>query len=239
MLAKASLHNHTEEDPKDGKFISYGIHELIDKAYGSGFDVLAITPHKKYVVTEKHIEYAAGKNILLIPGIEIEITEYAFFHHHIILLNVAPAIKEEAEGISGYEQLKTFKNKNPGVFILAAHPDFGRFESMGHNNLEKNIGLFDGVELCWFYSDGFNLNKRSLAIAKKFHKPVIATADAHTLDFFATDYCDIECDRIEITDVINSLKNGRVTNHSRPKIFFKIFLIFIIIEIKSKFKYFL
>jgi predicted metal-dependent phosphoesterase TrpH len=239
MLAKASLHNHTEEDKKDGKFIRYSVNELIDQAYRSGFDILAITPHKKYVITEKHREYAASKNILLIPGIEIEITEYYFFHHHIILLNVEPAIKEAAEGIASYEQLSAFKHRYPEVFILAAHPDFGRFESMGFKNLEKNIGLFDGVEVSWFYSKGFNLNKRSLAIAKKFHKPAIATSDAHTLDFFATDYCNIECDRIEVTDVINSLRNGLVTNHSRPKNFFKIFLIFIKIEIKSKFKYFL
>jgi len=239
MLAKASLHIHTKEDKIDGKIIKYNVYDLIDQAYKLGFNVIAITPHEKYIFTEQHRSYAAQKNILFIPGLEIEIAQNYFFRHHIILLNCESDIKTELENITDYDKLKIFKRNHPEVFIMAAHPDFGRFESMGSRNLEKNIDLFDGVELCWFYSNRFNLNKRSLSIAKKYDKPVIATSDAHTFDYFADDYCYIECEKLSAPEVIKSLRMRRVTNHSHPKSFFKIIMVYLKIEIKGIIKYFL
>jgi predicted metal-dependent phosphoesterase TrpH len=217
MLLKASLHIHTKEDVVDGKIISYSVFELIDYALNSGFDVLAITTHRECIINESHIKYATARQMVLLPGIELDIVRRLVFHQDIILICPDLSSAEEAKHLREYDDLKKFKQKYPNVFLLAAHPNFGRFDSMGWRNLQKNIDLFDAVELSWFYSKNFNLNKKSLDIAQKYKKPIIATSDAHSLDFFDSDYCEIKTSEKSPAEIIKSLKKGRIINHSRPK----------------------
>jgi predicted metal-dependent phosphoesterase TrpH len=235
MLIKASLHVHTKEDVIDGKIINYNIYELIDHAHKFGFGVLAITTHQKCIVNDEHLRYASEKNILILPGIELAIDKRLFIHQDVVLFSPEINFKTDAEQIKNYEDLKKFKIKYSDAFILAVHPNFGRFESMGARNLEKNIKLFDGIELSWFYSKKFDLNKKSLDIAKKYHKPIIATSDAHVLDYFSSDYCEIECQKLEGADIIRALKNGSIINHSRPKKFFDLIRIFGQMKLKDYF----
>lgn len=171
MLLKTNLHLHTADDPKDK--ISYSIYQAIDHAQKKGFNVLALTCHKKYAYKKEYADYATTKNILLIPGIEASIEK-----RDVLILNCDKNI----EKIKTFPELKLYKKNNPQIFIIAPHPFVPYLppKSLGKKLLE-NIDLFDAIEITVFSNSLFNFNKKAVKIAEKYHKPFIATSDTHFL----------------------------------------------------------
>jgi len=53
------------------------------------------------------------------------------------------------------------------------------------------IDCFDAIELCHFHKGILNPNRRAVAMAKRFGKPLIATSDAHRLHDFGRHYTSI------------------------------------------------
>lgn len=212
MQLKASLHLHTSEDKKDGHIINYNIYSLIDEAEKYGFNVLGFTPHNKFVFKEEFADYAKKKGILLIPGVERSLGR--FLNGHVIILNCGQTI----EKVKTLKQLLKYKEEHPEIFILAPHPTYNRFISIGSRKLKKYIGLFDAIEYSYAYSRKLNFhNKKAKAIAARFKKPFIATADVHVLKKLNTDFTIIEAERFTLESVFGAIKRGQFENVTAPK----------------------
>lgn len=209
MRLKTNLHFHTGEDPCD--FISYNFYEGIDEAARLGFEVLALTCHEKFVYSPKLGDYARAKNILLIPGIEINVEK-----KHVLVLNC----DRDAEKIKNFQELAEYKKTRPEIFILAPHPYFYGRKPL-KNRLEKHIELFDAIELSWFYSKLFNRNRKGEMIAGKYGKPFIATSDTHFFDFMDENYALVEVGQKTIAAVFQAVRNKNFENITSPRRLFK------------------
>ena len=157
MILKTSLHFHAAEDEK---ISLYGIYEAIDYAEEKGFDVLAYTPHRKFLFKKEYAQYAAKREILFIPGMEGEIKK-----RHFIILNC----DKKAEEIKSFEDLKNYKIKNPQILVVAPHPFVFSARSL-NGELLKHVDLFDAVEMSVFSNKMFNFNKKAAVIAEKYNK---------------------------------------------------------------------
>ena len=199
MILKTGLHFHANNDEK---FIGYNIYQGIDCAREKGFDVLAYTPHRKFLFRDEYAKYAENKGILLIPGIEMEIGE-----KHIVVLNC----DKEIENVKSFGELSEYKNKNPQILILAAHPFVFSTKSL-QSKLLENITLFDAIEMTVFSNNIFNFNKKAAEIALKYGKPFIATSDVHFLKDIERGYVLIDTKNKTITDILSSIKIGHFQN---------------------------
>jgi hypothetical protein len=85
---------------------------------------------------------------------------------------------------------------------------------MGEKLLER-IDLFDAIELCHFWGRFFNPNRRAVEVAERFHKPLVATSDAHRLHAFGSNYTSVlRPTELTVENVIDVLREGplRITN---------------------------
>lgn len=238
MILKASLHIHTFEDRVEGHLIKYNIYELVDWAEQLGFNVLGLTCHKKVIYQEDYVKYAASKGILLLLGVELSMKK-KIKRNDLIILNVNPKDTATVEKINSFEKLADYKKEHMEIFILAPHPLATRLFSMGKKKLIKNIELFDSVEHCWFYSRRlFNSNKKTRKITDKFKKPLVATSDAHYLNYFNTDYILVEADKLDPASFFDAIKRGAFTNVTKPKKVYQLFWFLLNFEMK-KYIYFI
>ena len=199
MILKTNLHFHTKEDEKS---ISYDIYQAIDYAKTHNFDVLAYTPHRKFFFKDEYAEYAAKKDILLMPGIEMEIEG-----KHIVVLNC----DKEIEDVKSFSALSAYKRENSQVLILAPHPFVFSPKSLGPRLLE-NMALFDAIEMSVFSNKIFNFNKKAEKIAKKYNLPFIATSDAHFLEDMERGYALINVQEKTSEAVLSAIKKRDFQN---------------------------
>ncbi len=231
MQLKTNLHFHTADDPQD--FVLYSTEEGIDYAASLGFDALAITCHQRAAWAPAYAAYAAGRGILLIPGIEINIRttdtraitsargrhpaargghRHARRGRHLIILNCTP----EAERVRTFSDLRAYRAAHPECLVLAPHPfSYGNFSLKRF--LERHIDLIDAVEHTWFYSRRFDRNKKAAAIATKYHLPLIVTSDAHTFRNMDTDYALIDAKEKTIPALFEAIKKNKIANITRSK----------------------
>ena len=200
MVLKTNLHFHAAED--EIKIVSYNIYQGIDYAKEKGFDVLAYTPHEKFLFREEYAEYASQKGILLIPGIEGKIER-----KHFIILNCS----KEAENIKTFKELADYKNKHLESFILAPHPFVLGLKSL-YSELLENIDLFDAIEMTVFSNKIFNFNKKAVEIAGKYNKPFIASSDTHFLNDLERGYALINAPQKTIESIFEAVKRGNFQN---------------------------
>ena len=200
MVLKTNLHFHVSLD--ESPIIDYDIHQYIDFAKEKDFDVLAYTPHRKFLFRPEYADYAARKNILLIPGMEIEIDG-----KHIVLVNCG----KEAEKIKTFEDLGAYKQKNPQVFVIAPHPYVLSPKSL-RSKLSENITLFDTLELTVFSNKIFDFNKKAAEIAEKYNKPLIANSDTHFLKDLNRGYSLVEAEKKTIESVLSAIKEKKFQN---------------------------
>lgn len=217
MMIKTSLHIHTFEDKVEGHIIKYNVYELIDWAEQLDFKVLGLTCHKKLIYKADYVNYAASKGILLLFGIELQMKK-KIKRNDLIILNVKPEEAAIVEKINSFEKLASYKKEHREIFVLAPHPLATRIFSIGKKKLIKNIELFDSVEHCWCYAKRLvNSNRKTRRITEKFHKPLIATSDAHFLKYFNTDYILVDSDKLDPASIFAAIKNGSFINVTRPK----------------------
>lgn len=207
---KASLHIHTNDEIVDND-ISYSFYEMVDFLSGKGFEVMSLTCHNKVVYCEDYIYYARSKDILLIPGVEIDIKG-----KHVLVLNADSNI----ETIKTFDGLRDYKKARKNLLIMAPHPFaphplFYPSYALG-KELAKNIDIFDAIEWTWFYSKLINSNRKSERIAKKYGLPVAATSDIHSFDCADNCFCCIEAERKTIPAIVDAIKKGRAVNHCLP-----------------------
>jgi len=199
-MLKADLHLHTSEDPKDQ--IGYSAKELIAVAAKFGYKVLSITNHDMLYYTKELSHYAASKGVLLISGMERTIEGV-----HVLLYNYP---REEAMKLRHLDDLKPGDER----LIIAAHPFFMTKTCIG-NRLIAHIQSFDGVEFSHFYSSVINLNRKAVAIARKYHKAVIGCSDCHYLSQLNSTYSLIDSEG-DIDSVIQAIKSHKLKVVSKP-----------------------
>lgn len=217
MMLKASLHIHTKEDRIEGYVIKYDVYELIDWAAQLGFKVLGLTCHKNFIYKDDYVNYAAGKGIMLLLGVELYMRK-TIKRNDLVVLNIDPKEAGVIEKINNFDELAEYKNQHPEIFILAPHPLADRRFSIGKRKLIKNMELFDGIEHSWHYSRRLvNPNKKTKTITEKFNKPFVATSDAHFLKYFDTDYILVEADKLNPASFFNAIRRGAFINVTEPK----------------------
>lgn len=227
MQLKTNLHFHTGDDPQD--FVPYSAEQGIDYAASLGFDALAITCHQRSAWTPAYAAYAAGRGILFIPGIELNIRTRASravkkmrARHgghrdarrgrHLIILNCAP----EAENVRTFSDLADYRAAHPECLVFAPHPfAYGNFSLKKF--LERHINLIDAIEHTWYYSHRLDRNKKSAAIATKYHLPLIATSDTHTFRNMDTDYALVDAKEKTIAALFDAIRHNQITNITRRK----------------------
>ncbi|HEY4285064.1 MAG TPA: PHP domain-containing protein [Chthoniobacterales bacterium] len=178
---KVDLHIHTSDDPKD--VIDYCAHQLLERAHQLGFRVLAITLHDAVFDRPDVFADAAAMGILLIRAAEMRL-EGA----DVIILNVTPAEAAHLRSFADLRQLRA--ERGSSIFTIAPHPFYMLGGSIG-SRLLREIDCFDAIEICHFHWGPFNPNRRAARVARRFHKPLIATSDAHRLHTFGRHYTSI------------------------------------------------
>lgn len=202
---KIDLHIHTLDDPLDA--LDYSAHELLERARGLGFRVLAITLHDAVFDRPEVFADAASMGILLIPAAEMRLEG-----SDVILLNVTA---DEVRDLRTFDDLKALRaRRGPSLFTIAPHPFYVLGGSIGEKLVER-IDCFDAIELCHFWTRLINPNRRAVEMAERFQKPLIATSDAHQLHAFGSNYTSMPRPaELTVENVLEALRRGplRLTN---------------------------
>jgi len=200
-LLKIDLHVHTKEDREDR--ISYTARDLVDAAVQNGFDALAITNHDQLTYNDALRTYAAERDIVLIPGVEVTIKG-----KHVLLINMP----YEEGRYQNFEDI--IQEKSANTLVVAPHPYFPGSTCL-NGRLEAAPSLFDAVEFCHFYSERFNFNKPAVRFARAHKLPLVANSDAHLLDQFGLAYSLVEAEKTA-DSIVQAIKAGRVEPVSKP-----------------------
>jgi len=205
-MLKVDLHAHVGGDPKDGIFIKYSPKQFIDFMAKKGYDVVAITPHLENNYDKKLIDYAKGKGVLLIMGVELDLEG-----KDVLVLNVPQDKLKDITKIKDLEKIKAKDN-----LIIAPHP-FYQLHSLG-NKLVKNIDIFDAIEVCHFYTNKVNKkrNDKAITIAKKYNKALVANSDIHMLEYFNEEHYSLVNSQKDIISIFNAIKGGKVEIRTKP-----------------------
>jgi predicted metal-dependent phosphoesterase TrpH len=214
-MLKIDLHLHAKNDPLDDKAIKYSAEQLIDYMSKLGYDVIALTPHLYNNYDKKLIKYAEKKGVLLIFGTELKLN-----NKHVLVYN---ADNEKLKHVKDISDLGKIKDKNS--LIVAPHPYF-IFQSLG-KELERNIDLFDAIELSHFYTKNINRNKKAIELAKKTGKPLVGSSDCHNFKQVGHTYTLVDAKK-DTRSVLSAIKKGNVVVKTKPIKFGKLFSIFIV-----------
>jgi hypothetical protein len=172
--------------------------EMVEAAIKKGVNCLAITDHSEIKGASEVIEYAKGKSILIIPGIEIKSKE-----GDILGLNIKEVIPD---GLSAKETIKKIKAAD-GMAIIP-HP-FGWFCSF-KEDLKNLINDIDGIEVLNASSVYGPGNKKALDFAQRFNLPFMAGSDAHSPNLVGRAFLEIAGENLSIEEILKQIKNKGV-----------------------------
>jgi predicted metal-dependent phosphoesterase TrpH len=199
---KIDFHTHTGDDPED--YIDYSSEELIDRASSLGFDAIAITNHGIVTSGGGLSEYAESKNILCIPGIELNLS-----NRHVVLLN--PPF-EGRPSVSRLEDLATLRAES--TLVIAPHPFYPGLKCL-RSKLFEHIGSFDAVEFSFFYSRLINPNRPAVEVARAARKPLVGSSDCHNIWQVGLTYSLVQAEK-NVPSIIAAVKAGRVEVGTTP-----------------------
>lgn len=213
-MLKASFHIHIDGDADD--YIRYSGFELLDKAHELGFEVISFTCHQRVVITEELREHAKKLDILLIPGIELNL------RGHVLVLNA----DRGAEQLKTLEDLERYRLERPDIFTIAAHPFFPHRRVCLQERLFANLHLFDAIEHSWFYSRLIDWNKKAKTMAAQHNLPYMATSDVHLLEQMENGHLLIDSDK-NIESIFEALRNHQFESVAKPQGIFRMWWIFV------------
>tara|TARA_Y100000310_G_C20621318_1_gene783461 strand:+ start:121 stop:795 length:675 start_codon:yes stop_codon:yes gene_type:complete len=205
-MLKADLHIHTKEDAKEPR-LKHSAKDVIDKAKELGITVLSFSFHDSMFDDEATKTYAKERGIVLLPGIEKTIEK-----NHVLLYNFT---QEELDKINVLEDIKKVKQSHH--LVVAPHPFFKTSSCLG-KKLYTYADVFDGVELCFFYTEKINFNKEAIRFAKEHNLPLIANSDLHNFSRFGKQYSLIDAP-VEKDAIIEAIKAGKVQLVTNPLTF--------------------
>lgn len=201
-MLKVDLHIHTSDDPADR--IPYSTRDLIDHAQRLGYDAIAITLHDRQLDLEPFASYAAGRGIVLIPGIERTIEGC-----HVLLLNFPGEVAQ----VQSFDDAARLKRQCGGL-VVAPHPFFPGPHSL-FGRLDRHAELFDAVEYNAMYTASLNFNRRAEQWARVHGKPLVGNGDVHRLAQLGTTYSLVEA-APNPASICAAVAAGRVRVETRP-----------------------
>jgi len=188
---KIDLHIHTNFS-RDGISTPK---EVVDSAIGKNIDGICITDHGEIKGALEAIKYGFNKNILIIPGIEIN-TEYG----DLLGINIK---KEIADGLPFKETVKEIQKQ--GGLAVVPHPfcwPVGEFLGTKEDFLTA-----DAIEI--FNAHILNLsNKRAFNVSQKYKLAFTAGSDAHKAKFVGRGYLEIPKENLSEKEVLEEIKKG-------------------------------
>jgi hypothetical protein len=167
--------------------------EVVEKAIKEGIDCLAITDHGEIKGALEAIEYAKGKPILIIPGIEVKSKE-----GDILGLNVKEKIPNK---LSAKETIKRIKEQ--GGFVIIPHP-FGLFCRF-KGNLKELIKEIDAIEILNASIFG-NGNEMAKKFSKENNLPFTVGSDSHSSNFIGKCYLEIPGESLSVEEIFEKIK---------------------------------
>lgn len=197
---KADLHIHTNfsydglPSPK----------EVVNSALAKNIDCIAITDHGETKGAIEALNFAKGKPILVIPGIEIKSRE-----GDILALNLQEKIPDKLSAKETIEKITQF-----GGIPVIAHP-FDYFLSF--KEIEKHANFFQerGVAIEVFNASlFFNFcNFEAQEFALKYNLPFTVGSDAHSVEFIGKAYLEISKENLSIREFLEEIqkRNAKVS----------------------------
>ncbi len=204
---KIDFHLHSAEDPHD--VVRHSAQDLIRQAARLGYDAIAITLHQHVLQRPELAKLAADLGLLLITGGELRL-EGA----DVVVLNLT---EEEVGEVRTLADLRTLRARHgDDLFIFAPHPFFRAGGSIGRR-IHDCLDCFDAIEYCHFHTRGLNLNRRAVELAASSGKPLLATSDAHRLDYFGDHYSLVTTGGpCSTASLFEAIRAGRVRPVSPP-----------------------
>ena len=202
-MLKVELHTHTSDDPSD--WIPHSARDLIDRAVALGYDALAITLHDHQFDDRSLAAYAAGRGIVLIPGVERTIEG-----RHVLLLNFPAAA---ANAVNSFDDVVVLKRQHRGL-VIAPHPFFP-MPSCLLGNMGRYADLFDAVEYNAMYTGWLNFNRLAERWAGRRGKPMVGNGDVHRLEQLGTTYSLVDAQR-DPSSICEAIAAGRVRVATTP-----------------------
>lgn len=203
-MLRGDFHHHIDSDPVDGHFVPHTGGELIDRAVAVGLQVVAITCHESMPYGDDLVDYAAGRGVVLLRGMEATVDGC-----HVLLLN----FREWPAGKCTMAEVAACKT--PGALVIAPHP-FYPTGIAGGDVLAEHRDVFDAVEFSGMYTamTGY-FNRRALAFAASAALPVVGSSDTHFLWQLGATFTAIDADP-EPAAVVEAIRHGRVRLVTRP-----------------------
>jgi len=203
MRLKCDFHIHTSEDPRHQ--LSYSAKDLIERAAQLGYDAISITNHNTVTYSSELAEFAAGKGVLLIPGVEATV-----MGKHVLIYGVDQMA--ENWGKLTFFDLKRIKAK--GAFVIAPHPFYPNYNCLG-GFLKRFPRLFDAVEYSHLYIKKVNFNLRAQRFARNNGMSLIGLSDAHSLKQLDFTFTLIDAPK-DPASIFQAIRDGRTTIVTRP-----------------------
>jgi predicted metal-dependent phosphoesterase TrpH len=199
---KVDFHTHTADDLKD--YISFSAEQLIDRAARLGIDAVAITNHDIVTFNRELEEYAAERGVLLIPGVELTLS-----NKHVLVINPDFRRAPDSGSLEDLARIRSAAN-----LIIAPHPFYPGFKCLG-SKLAKHSEFFDAVEFSFFYNHLINRNKKAVRFAVANGKPLVGSSDSHNLWQVGTTYTLVEAEK-NIPSIVAAVKDGRAEVSTVP-----------------------
>ena len=194
---KADLHIHTNfsydglPSPK----------EVVEMALSKKIDCIAVCDHGEMKGAIEAQEFAKGKRILIIPGIEIKSKE-----GDILGLNLKEKIPDKISAKETIEKIIKF-----GGLPVIAHPfdfflAFPEIEKYGSFFQEKGVAI-EVFNASLFFNFS---NLEAQEFAKKYNLPFTAGSDSHCVEFIGKAYLEIPTENLKIEEVLAEIKKKNV-----------------------------
>jgi predicted metal-dependent phosphoesterase TrpH len=203
LKLRMELHSHTDFDPQD--WIAHSAEDLIEECARQKIDVLAITCHRAQQWSEKLVEFAHSRDVLLIPAVEASIEG-----KDVLIYGL-----ERYEHPVTFETLRNLRRDNPNVLTIAPHP-FYPARTCLHELLSIYEDCFDAIEYCHFYTRFINFNNKALAAARALRKPIVGTSDIHFLKQVGKTTSTVTVTERSFAAISTAIKAGRMELHTTP-----------------------
>jgi predicted metal-dependent phosphoesterase TrpH len=202
-VLKVELHAHTANDPCD--YVAHSTRGLIDRASALGYDALAVTLHDRYYDPSEDRDYADGKGVLLMAGVERTLDS-----RHVLLVNF-PA---ESATVRDFTDVRELKARNPHGLVVAPHA-FYPIGSALSGELERWADVIDALEVNSMFTRWLNFNRRAVRWAETHGKPLVGNTDLHLLGQMGTTYSLVDAPR-SADAICDAIRAGRVEVRSTP-----------------------
>ena len=121
--------------------------------------------------------------------------------------------RRSSAAIRTFDDLRRLRaDRGPSLLVFAPHP-FYRFGGSIGARIESCLDCFDAIEFCHFHVPVLDPNRAAARLARRTSKPLLATSDAHRLQFFGENYSLLDLPAGElptIEAVFEAIRSHRV-----------------------------